>query len=176
MAETIKIEIVTPTGLAVSRDVLEIDAPTLGGEIGILPGHVPLLAALRTGLVTIKPVGASGDEPLRFAIAHGVLEVALDKAVILTEKFAKKDDVDTVKVRARLKEVDEELTAWEGEVDDQKRIDLIEEEQWLAAELELIGDPPAPTMREITRFKVKEVDVIQEGEDAEAPEPPAKPE
>lgn len=165
MADVLKVEIVTPSGLAVSRDAIELDAPTLGGEIGILPGHVPLLAAVRTGLVTLK-TPSSGDEPLRFAVSYGVLEVARDKALLLTENFVKKEDVDVVKVRARLKEVGDELTGWEGETDDPKRVALIEEEQWLAAELELIGDPPAPTMRELTRFQTKEEDVVPEAQTA----------
>jgi F-type H+-transporting ATPase subunit epsilon len=168
MADVLKVEIVTPSGMAVARDALELDAPTLGGEIGILPGHVPLLAAVRTGIVTLKPPGSS-DEPLRFAVSYGVLEVANDKALLLTENFVKKEDVDVVKVRARLKDVGDELTGWEGDTDDAKRVALIEEEQWLAAELELIGDPPAPTMRELTRFQTKEEDVVPEAQtEAEA--------
>ncbi len=164
MAEALKLEIVTPTGIALARDVAELGAPTLDGEIGILPGHVPLLAALRTGLVNVRPAGASaGDEPQRFAIAHGVLEVAQEKALVLTEKFVKKEDVDVVRVRARLKDVDDQILGWTGEIDDPKRIELIEEEQWLAAQLELIGDPPQPIARETTRFQTHEVEpVIQD--------------
>jgi len=162
MADVLKVEIVTPTGLAVSRDAVELDVPTLGGEIGILPGHVPLLAAVRTGLVTLKPTAT--DDPVRFVVAHGVLEVTGEKALLLTEKFIKKEDVDVVKTRARLRDVDEELNAWDGEINDPKRIELIEEEQWLAAQLELIGDPPAPTMRELTRFQVKDANVIIEAQ------------
>ena len=42
MAESIKLEIVTPTGVEFSRDVLDVSAPTVDGEIGVLPGHLPL--------------------------------------------------------------------------------------------------------------------------------------
>jgi F-type H+-transporting ATPase subunit epsilon len=157
--ESLKLEIVTPTGMAFSRDVTEVGAPTLDGEVGVLPGHVPFLAALRTGIVSARPTGSgAGEEPQRFAIAHGVLEVAHEKALVLTEKFAQKEDVDVVKVRARLKDVDDELLGWTGELTDPKRVALIEEEQWLATQLELIGDPPQPTMRELTRFQAKDVD------------------
>jgi F-type H+-transporting ATPase subunit epsilon len=173
-AEAFKLEIVTPTGMALARDVLELGAPTLDGEIGVLPGHVPLLAALRTGLVNVRPAGSSaGDEPQRFAIAHGVLEVANEKALVLTEKFVKKEDVDVVRVRARLKEVDDELLGWTGEIEDPKRIELIEEEQWLATQLELIGDPPQATLRELTRFKTHEVEEVVQEEGASDGEPPA---
>jgi F-type H+-transporting ATPase subunit epsilon len=152
MSDALQLEIVTPSGLALSREVLEVEAPTLDGAIGVLPGHLPLLAAVRTGLVQLKP---RGEEPLQFAVAHGVFEVAGSKALLLAERFMRKEDVDIVTVRARFKEVGDELQAWSGDLDDPRRIELIEEEQWLAAQLELIGDPPPPTVREATRFQPK---------------------
>jgi F-type H+-transporting ATPase subunit epsilon len=158
MADTLKLEIVTPTGLALSREVLEIEAPTIDGAIGVLPGHLPLLAAIRTGLVQLKP---SGDEPVQYAVAHGVFEVVGEKALLLAERFMRKDDVDVVAVRARFKEVGEELQAWAGDLDDPKRTTLIEDEQWLAAQLELIGDPPPPTVREATRFRAKSTAAVE---------------
>lgn len=174
MADAIKLEIVTPTGVALSREVVEVEAPTLDGSVGVLPGHLPLLAAVRTGMVHLKPAGGSaGDEPLHFAVAHGIFEVANDKALLLAERFARKEDVDVVAVRARFKEVGEEIQAWQGELTDPKRIELIEEEQWLAAQLELIGDPPAPTVREATRFQAKSVEpaIVEEGTEEAAQEP-----
>jgi F-type H+-transporting ATPase subunit epsilon len=155
MADAIKLEIVTPTGVEFSRDVLDVSAPTVDGEIGVLPGHLPLLAAVRTGVATVRPVGGDKDA-LRFAVFHGVFEIAGEKALLLTEKFKRKEDVDVVGVRARFKEVGEELLAWSGDLDAEPRVALIEEEQWLAAQLELIGDPPAPATRELTRFQTRE--------------------
>jgi F-type H+-transporting ATPase subunit epsilon len=148
MAETIQLEIVTPTGVALREKVTEVTAPSVAGEFGVLPGHLPLLAALRTGIVSYKKDG----QETRIAVHHGFVEVANDVALLLTERFMKKDDVDVVRVRLRLKDVDQELDHWQGELTDPRRIELIEEEQWLAAQLELIGDPPPPTVREDTRF------------------------
>ncbi len=147
-AETILLEIVTPTGVALRERVAEVTAPSVSGEFGVLPGHLPLLGALRTGLVSYKK---DGNEA-RIAVHHGFVEVNNDVALLLTERFARKEDVDVVKVRLRLKEVDAELDHWQGELTDPARHKLIEEEQWLAAQLELIGDAPPPTVREDTRF------------------------
>ncbi|MFO0555417.1 MAG: F0F1 ATP synthase subunit epsilon [Polyangiaceae bacterium] len=155
MADVLKLEIVTPTGIAFAHDVLEVDVPTLSGEIGVLPGHVPLLAAVRTGLVTYRSTSERSAEPSSFAIAHGVFEITGTKALLLTERFLKKEQVDVVKVRARFREVGEELAAWTGDPLDPKRLTLVEEEQWLAAQLELVGDPPPPRVHELTRFQVK---------------------
>ena len=147
-AETLLLEIVTPTGVALREKVTDVTAPSVAGEFGVLPGHLPLLAALQTGIVTYHQEG----EEHRLAVAYGFAEVIHDTALLLTDRFAEKDDVDVVKVRLRLKEVDEELDHWQGELTDPRRRQLIEEEQWLATQLELIGDPPPPTVREDTRF------------------------
>ena len=148
MSESILLEIVTPTGVALRKQVADVTAPSVAGEFGVMPGHVPLLAALRTGIVTYHE---SGKEH-RLAVAHGFVEVIGDKALVLTERYMNKDDVDVVQVRLRLKEVDAELDRWQGDMTDPKRKLLIEEEQWLATQLDLIGDPPLPIVREDTRF------------------------
>ena len=167
MAETILLEIVTPTGVALREQVNEVTAPSVAGEFGVLPGHLPLLAALRTGLVTYKQ---SGTEH-RLAVHHGFVEVAHDTALLLTERFALKADVDVVKVRLRLKEVDTELDHWQGDLTDPRRRELIEEEQWLATQLELIGDAPPPMVREDTRFLAEHAEAPSEAEMVEGQTP-----
>ena len=148
--DNIFLEIVTPSGVALRERVVELTAPSVAGEFGVLPGHLPLLAALRTGLVTYKQDGKEN----KIAVDHGFVEVANDTALLLTERFARREDVDVVKVRRRLKEVDDELDHWTGELTDPRRAELIEEEQWLATQRELIGHPPPPMVREDTRYVV----------------------
>jgi len=159
-AETILLEIVTPTGVALREHVDEVTAPSVAGEFGVLPGHLPLLAALRTGLVTYKKDGHEGQ----VAVHHGFAEVARDVALLLTERCIKKEEVDVVRVRLRLKEVDEQLDHWQGDLTSPERRLLIEEEQWLAAQLELIGDAPPPTVREDTRFLQNHAEAPSEAE------------
>lgn len=147
-AETILLEVVTPTGIKFSDHVSEVTAPSVSGEFGVLPGHLPLLAALRTGIVTYKKDG----QEHRIVVHHGFAEVANDVALLLTERVATREEVDVLRVRLRIKEVNEELDHWQGDLADPKRRLLIEEEEWLAAQLEMIGDPRPPTTREDTRF------------------------
>jgi F-type H+-transporting ATPase subunit epsilon len=146
--DNISLEIVTPTGVALRENVLELTAPSVAGEFGVLPGHLPVLAALRTGIVTYRQDGKEN----KVAVHHGFVEIVNDTALLLTERFAKPSDVQTVQVRKRLEEVDSELDHWEGELTDPRRVELIEEEQWLATQLELIGDAPPPMVREETRY------------------------
>ena len=168
MAETIMLEIVTPKGVALRKEVTDVTAPSVAGEFGVMPGHLPLLAALRTGLVTYH----EGGKEFRLAVAHGFVEVVGDKALLLTEKYVNKDDVDVVRVRLRLKEVDAELDHWQGDLTDPKRRILIEEEQWLATQLELIGDPPLPLVREDTRFLAEHAEAppVDEMVDGQTPD------
>src|SRR5262245_64977229 len=97
-AEKLLLEIVTPTGVALRENVNDVTAPSVAGEFGVLPGHLPLLAALQTGIVTYHQDGKEH----RLAVAHGFVEVAHDNALLLTDRYAVKSDVDVVKVRMRL--------------------------------------------------------------------------
>src|SRR3954466_4498421 len=104
MADTILLEIVTPSGVALREQVTEVTAPSVAGEFGVLPGHLPLMAALRTGPGTHRKEGDCQGH--RVAVHHGFVEVARDSALLLTERFVRKENVDVVHTRMRLKEVD----------------------------------------------------------------------
>jgi F-type H+-transporting ATPase subunit epsilon len=158
MADKIALEIVTPKGRALMASVDEVTAPSVEGEFGILPGHLPLLAALRTGLVTYR----QGGETKRCAVGPGFAEAGPDKLVILTDEYTERERIDPVVVRKELAEVEAELQKMEGVAvvapgtkgaDAEaltaraRREVLILRENWLAAQLELYGDPPAATQR-----------------------------
>ncbi|HYQ47375.1 MAG TPA: ATP synthase F1 subunit epsilon [Polyangiaceae bacterium] len=143
MADTIHLEIVTPDGLKLAADVNEFTAPGAGGEFGVLPGHVPLLTALATGMVTYQ-VGA---EKHTVAIGRGYAEIAADKATLLTVNFIKKEDIDPVVVRLELKAADEALDKFEGDLQGFEYTELLARELWAATELEVYGDPPPPRMK-----------------------------
>ncbi|MBI5537462.1 MAG: ATP synthase F1 subunit epsilon [Deltaproteobacteria bacterium] len=142
-AGKIRIEVVTPTGMVLSEMVDEFTAPSVEGEFGVLPGHIPLLAALRIGLVTYR----KGAETLACAVGSGFVEVADDYALLLTDKFMTKDKIDVVATRLALKEVDEKLSNWTEAPGTPKHQEAIAEEQWQVAILTLFGDPPPPVMR-----------------------------
>jgi F-type H+-transporting ATPase subunit epsilon len=139
MAEQrLQLEIVTPQGLVLSAEVDEVVAPSVNGEFGVLPGHLPLLAALHIGLLHYR----KGNKLTDVAVGSGFAEVLHDKAIVLTDRYTTKDAVDVLAVRKKLKDVDNKLERWDGDLDDPERMALIEEEQWLAVQLELYGDPP----------------------------------
>jgi F-type H+-transporting ATPase subunit epsilon len=143
----IQLEVVTPRGVALRAEVDEVIAPSVAGEFGVLPGHLPLLAALKTGLVRYRLEG----KLCQVAVGAGFVEINQDTALLLTDRFLPEGEVDVAAVRARLEEVDREIDGWQGELHDPHRLELIEEEQWLAAQLELGGQPPVPTVLEASR-------------------------
>ena len=152
-----------PRGRALAASVDEVTAPSVQGEFGVLPGHLPLLAALRTGLVTYR----SGTDTKRCAVGAGFAEAGPEKLVILTDEYTEREKVDPVVVRKELAEVQQELQKLEAipvAAPDAKGADaaaqsaraqrdvLIARENWLAAQLELYGDPPAATQRPHEEF------------------------
>jgi F-type H+-transporting ATPase subunit epsilon len=149
MAEgKVTLEIVTPRGLALREEVDDVAAPSVEGEFGVLPGHLPLLAALRTGIVTYHK---SGEEK-RLCVAEGFVEVKDDRALLLTDKVATRDEIDPVRVRLELKEVDDKLDHYEGTPGSPEWHELVSREVWAATQLELYGDPPPATQRPFETF------------------------
>jgi F-type H+-transporting ATPase subunit epsilon len=140
---TIHLEVVTPDGVKLAADVSEFTAPSVDGEFGVLPGHVPLLAALTTGIVSYILAG----EKHAVAVGPGFAEVSEDKALLITDRFIKKEDIDPVVVRLDLKEADEALDKFDGDLQSAAYGELVARELWAAAELELYGDPPPPRMK-----------------------------
>jgi F-type H+-transporting ATPase subunit epsilon len=143
VADTLKLEIVTPEGLKLAESVEQFTAPGLDGEFGVLPLHAPLLTALTPGIVTYT----QGGHTHAVAIGSGFAEVNGDRAILLTLKFVTKETLDPVRVRLELKEVDEELDRFSGDPTSNDYAELVRRELWAATQLELYGDPPFPRVR-----------------------------
>jgi F-type H+-transporting ATPase subunit epsilon len=153
VADRIQLEIVTPKGRALSVSADEVTAPSVEGEFGVLPGHLPLLAALQTGIVTYR----IGGDTKKCAVGPGFVEAGADKVSIVTDEFAERDQIDPVLVRKELAEVQSKISVetakpQDGEGSGEELHGLVRRENWLAAQLELYGDPPHPTMRAFETF------------------------
>lgn len=152
MADSLALEIVTPDGLKLTTQVAELTAPSVDGEFGVLPGHRPMLAALKTGIVRFKPARSADNRgeavsEQAVAVGPGFVEIYTDRAVLLTQSFCEKKDVDPVRVRLDLKHADEALDRFAGDPNSAEYAELVAKEVWAAAQLELYGDPPPPTVR-----------------------------
>jgi F-type H+-transporting ATPase subunit epsilon len=89
-ATGIHLEVVTRTGVALRASVEEVQAPSVHGEFGVLPGHLPLLAALRSGILSWR----TKSGVVRAVIGPGFAEAGPDQVLILTEHFVLEDEID----------------------------------------------------------------------------------
>ncbi len=160
MAETLALEIVTPDGVKLRETVDTLTAPGADGEFGVLPRHRPLLAALTAGILTYT----KGSVIESVAIGAGFAEVVDDRAVVLTDHFVRKSDIDPVRVRLELKEVDEELDRYAGHPSGPEYGALVARELWAATQLELYGDPPPPRVRSQSELELNLVETYKRAE------------
>lgn len=94
--KTLLLEVVTPEGVAFSENVNMVIAPGSEGELGVLPGHIPLVSKLKRGFLRAKTKNEKdqfGDE-MRMEILGGFLEVRPDKVIVLTDIAGKTEEVD----------------------------------------------------------------------------------
>lgn len=90
------VEIVTPEGRLLSREVDSAVIPTESGETGVLPGHIPLLTKVVRGELKL----ISGNDIDRIAVDKGFAEVIGDRVAILAEGAVDIDDVDLGSIEA----------------------------------------------------------------------------
>ncbi len=100
MAAVLTLEVATPKGLALQTEANAVQAPSVNGEFGVLPGHLPLLAALRCGLLKYT----AGNATHIAAVGPGFVEAEPDKVLLLTDLFALPEDIDVDAVNEELKE------------------------------------------------------------------------
>ena len=84
MATTLKLEIVTPEAIAYSEQVDMVVLPGTEGELGVLAGHAPLIAALGPGRIILKESPA-GERVFKCA-GGGMLEVLKNNVTILIDQ------------------------------------------------------------------------------------------
>ena len=90
MANTIKLEIVTPEAKIFSDDVDMVTLTGTEGEMGILPQHMPLMTQLVAGEI----VAQKGRETIFLAVGDGFVQVTGDRVAILTDMAIRADDID----------------------------------------------------------------------------------
>lgn len=97
MADKLTLEIVTPRGRALQALVDEVTAPSVEGEFGVLPGHAPLLAALKAGVVRYS----AGSASRRVAISGGFAEVTQERVTVLAPAAEKPEQIDPAEAETR---------------------------------------------------------------------------
>jgi F-type H+-transporting ATPase subunit epsilon len=93
-------KIITQERRVFDEDVDIVIAPSIEGEMGILPNHSPLIAALDYGELRIR----QGTSEELFAIGGGVLEVASNRVIVLADSAEQAEEIDIARAEeARLR-------------------------------------------------------------------------
>ncbi|WAA12172.1 F0F1 ATP synthase subunit epsilon [Fervidibacillus halotolerans] len=118
--KTVAVSIVTPDGPVYESEVEMVSTKSLTGDLGILPGHVPMVAPLAIGSVRLK----KGKEVELVAVSGGFLEVKPDKVTILAQSAERADDIDIERAIRAKKRAEERLRQQAQSNIDFKRAEL----------------------------------------------------
>ena len=103
-AGTVEFELVSPAKLLVSEPVEMVVIPGAEGDIGVLPGHSPLIATVRPGVIDIHEGGKVRD---RIFVGGGFAEVSPNRCTVLAEEATPVDEINLATAEARLTEAKE---------------------------------------------------------------------
>jgi F-type H+-transporting ATPase subunit epsilon len=99
------LEIVTPEARVYSDTIDSVVIPTVEGEIGVLPGHIPLLTQVGYGELRVTKGGATQ----LLAVGGGFAQISADKISILAESAINEEKIDEHAVEAAMKRAEEAL-------------------------------------------------------------------
>jgi F-type H+-transporting ATPase subunit epsilon len=114
MAEKIQLEVVTPERRVLAESVDMVTVPGLGGELGILPGHTPLISQLQTGVLTYVQDGKSSQ----LHVSGGFVEVRDDHVSVMAEVAERPDEIDATRAKLSRERLEKQLNQWSGTEED----------------------------------------------------------
>ena len=99
------LEIVTPDAKVYSDTIDSVVIPTVEGEVGILPGHIPLLTQVANGELRVM----KGAETVLLAVSGGFAEIEEDRVHVLAEHAISEEKIDERAVEEALKRAEKQL-------------------------------------------------------------------
>ncbi len=113
MAE-LQLEVITPERRVLAEAVSMVTVPGLGGELGILPGHTPLISQLQTGVLSYVQDGKT----FQLHVSGGFLEIKDDHVSVLAEIAERPEEIDAARARLAREHVEKQLSSWTGTEED----------------------------------------------------------
>ncbi len=131
MPDAIQLVIVTPERQLLSFSVSEVTLPGAEGELGVLPGHAPLITELGIGELTYRgtySVPQTTDETVEqkfppeewrphVAIIRGFAEILGDRVTVLAETAERPEEIDIERAKAALERAEKRIAAGAGAQD-----------------------------------------------------------
>lgn len=134
-----RLSVTTPRGAVVDTEVDELTAPGQLGEFGVLPGHVPLMSALKPGVLTYW----TQQRAATLAVGEGFLQVApvaagntsTDRVLVLVDRATNATSVDRAAAASHLARLEGELAAWKQDLDGSYKA-LVVQRDWAQAQVD----------------------------------------
>ena len=129
------VNVVTPKGVIAHTEADSVQAPGELGEFEMLPGHIPMLTALRPGVLTIGTKARA-----KYAVSSGYLRVDPSGAVeILVEQALPAKEIDAEAAKKELVTAETELAKWGDKPMDGDYVNLQQRVGWAQARLDTVG-------------------------------------
>ena len=110
MADRLQLEVITPERRLVSEAVDSVTVPGAGGELGILPGHTPLISQLQSGVLSYT----QGGTTRRLMVSGGFVEVNADRVSVLADLAEFPEEVDAARARQERDQAERALGTFTG--------------------------------------------------------------
>jgi F-type H+-transporting ATPase subunit epsilon len=136
MADRLQLDVITPERRLISEAVDAVNVPGLGGELGILPGHTPLISQLQTGVLSYT----QGGSVRRLLVSGGFVEVKDDRVSVLADLAETPDEVDAARARQEREQAERTLNAFSGSPEELEEVRAQLERA--SARLQLAGESP----------------------------------
>jgi len=110
LPEFLALEVVTPERRVIEETVSEVQLPGLGGYLGILPGHAPLITELGVGELSYR----KGEDTFYATAIRGFAEVLPDRVIVLAEIAERAEEIDAKRAREALQRAENRLGNRDG--------------------------------------------------------------
>ena len=135
MVKTAEFELVAPEELLLSESIELVVVPGAEGDFGFLPGHSPLISALRTGIITIY----ERDEiKKRLFVSGGFAEVTPERCTVLADEAVSIETANRRDVESRVQAGQEVFDA-AGEDEKEEAAEALRISKALLAALDTVG-------------------------------------
>ncbi len=113
----LRLDIITPERNVLSETVDSVTVPGANGELGILPGHTPLISQLQTGVLAYT----QGGTARRLLVSGGFVEVRDDRVAVLADIAERPEEIDAARARAARDEAEQHLGTFSGSEEEFER-------------------------------------------------------
>jgi len=105
---TFDLELVSPEKLLLSRPVEMAIIPAAEGDMGILPGHSPMIVALKGGVIEVRGGGSATE---RLFVAGGFAEITPTRVTVLADEATPVAQISRAQAETRVREAEAEYQA-----------------------------------------------------------------